>query len=1140
MKSKLLELIIMGSKFFIYGIILQIIFFGVLLASNSNGQNVKKVNEVFIDIRLNNASLSEAFKAIESKSNFLFSYDRTDLDNSVELNLHLSNTSVYEILLEISKHANLHFRQTNLDIDVKRIKSYDRSTPAIEIMTQTRTITGKVTSHEDNEGLPGVNVVEKGTSNGTVTDVQGNFSLEVSEEATLVFSSVGYIQEEVEVGTQSVIDLTMMQDIQQLQELVVIGFGTEQKKLVTGASVQVKNDDIIRNSATRVESALQGLSPGVNITKQSGQPGSGYNIAIRGIGSVNGSQPLVLINGVPGNLNQINPQDIESIDILKDAASAAIYGSRAANGVILVTTKRGKAGEMKVTYNGYYGISNAYRKMPMLNAPEYASILNESAINSGQLPFFSLEEINNMGNGTDWQEEIYNENAPVINNYINIAGGNENSIYSLSLSHMREEGIISFNDNSNQEQIFVQLNSTQTLGNNFKVGENITFNHRQNRGINVGNVYNNTIRMALQASPLIPVYDESRQDGFGRSELSPEEINPIAAMYYKYRSESKTDEIIGNLFAEWEIIDGLKLRSDFGANLSMNTFQSFTPEYELSSFDRNAITTANQSMGRYFSLNWDNTLTYEKAFDKHNFIFLAGMNAQDNSFFTTRGEKEDLLFDDFDRAILDNGTNIETQEAFGSAGQGDSRYSVFGRVTYNYDEKYLLSAILRRDGSSRFGSNNRFGYFPSVSAGWVMTGESFMADINWLDFLKVRASWGQNGQEPFDQFVYMATIATNNRYYFLGDTEEESTLQVGASPDIIPNPDLKWEASTQTNIGFDATFLNNFDLTIDLYNKTSRNWIVPVPIAAIYGISDNYPYFNGGNATNRGVEMQLGYFGQLGELKFDVSGNLSINENEVTDIPNVNKLINGNGNSLFNGIPEIYRVQEGFPMGYFWGFQTDGLFQSQADIENHTNADGQVIQPNARPGDIRFVDNNGDGILSDEDKTMIGDPNPDMIFGMNLSAEYKGFDFTIVMAGQSGNQIARAYRGPERFYYNYSTEILDRWTGPGTSNRIPRMTLGNDANQNWVRFSDIYVHDAGFARLKSLMIGYDLTRSLLKGLPAEQVRIYFWGNNLFTLTNYSGLDPEVGYDHGSRFASGIDIGFYPVARTYQLGLNVKF
>lgn len=1024
---------------------------------------------------------------------------------------------------------------------------------SIELQDGKKEVSGVITDKGTGEKLAGVTVMVKGTNAGTITNIDGMYTIKVSDTDELIFKFIGYTEVTIPVGTQTEINLGLEAEVIGMDEVVVVGYGVQKKKLVTGATVQVKSEDLVKKHVTRVESALQGVTPGMVIVKKSGQPGSDFNINIRGLGSVNGNDPLVLIDGVPGNFNTINPSDVESIDVLKDAASAAIYGSRAANGVVLITTKKGKAGEAKVSYDFYYGISNPTKKIDVLNAKEYAMIMNEESYNknpSKTLPF-TQEEIDALGEGTDWQKEAGKKNAPSQSHYFNVTGGTEKTVYSISLSYSREEGIFNFEHKSEFERYGLRINSEHKVKKFLKIGENLTYTHRNTKGLGVSGIYDNFMRSLIQSSPLIQAYDTNVSDGFGRSWNSPvrsfvpaeEQINPLAAMHYNYNDKKKNDDFVGDVYAEIEFFKGLKFRTDFGATLGLYYMTSGTDSFTLTSQTVEIYPKYKMEMKRDFGYNFDNVLTYERNVGKHGILVMVGMNAQDNRYFKMVGTDDGYLINNKLSGVLSNVAAIR-DTATGDFGLGDSRFSYFGRLSYNYNEKYLATFSFRRDGSSKFGPKNRFGNFPAFSIGWVINKEKFLETQTWLDYLKLRASWGKNGKEPVDPYQFMATVGYENKYYYFNDQH------VGVSPDKLPAPDLRWESSKQTDIGFDSRFLKNFRFAFDWYKKTSGDWIVQVQVPSITGIAgineSTLPYKNGGNVINKGVEFDLGYTKVMGDIAFDVSANFAYNQNEVTSVESP---LVGQTGILYNGSNAFFGVKEGYPIGYFYGYKTNGIFQTNDEAINYVNSDGERLQPNAVAGDVRRVDANNNGIVDGDigDRVMLGDPNPDYTYGFNLSTSYKGFDFSINLSGQAGHQIVMCYRDESRGYYNYSTDILDRWTSEGTSNRIPRVTDGTDKNQNWKIFSDLYVYDADFLKIKSINLGYDLVK-LSKKIPFEQLRLYFSVSNLYTFTKYPGLDPEVGYGSSydsagklrDAYASGVDLGFYPSARTYLFGLNVKF
>ena len=1006
-----------------------------------------------------------------------------------------------------------------------------------------KVFSGKVVSKTDGQPLSGVSVQLKNAagnfSQGVITDATGSYTLSAQPDATVRFSRIGFSTLEMNAASlPDIVELT--ETSQNLDAVVVVGYGTQRKKDLTGATVHLGGNDLAENHTINTLQNLQGKAPGVQVTATSGQPGDGVKIRIRGIGTNGNTNPLYVVDGMPtADISYLNPADIASLDILKDAASAAIYGTRAANGVVLITTVKGGSGATRTSLHAYYGLQNPIKEQSLLNAKQYAIIMNESAVNSGKEPyyFFNQAEIDSMGTGTDWQKAATNKNAPLENYDVSFSGGNGISNYASSLSYQKQQGIIGLSGKSYYERFGFRINSDHKVYKDIiKFGENLSYTHSNQSGIGTGNIYGNSIRGLLNTSPTFPAYNA---DGsFGTSQMSSEELNPVAAMVTLNHNKTITDRMMGNAYLEAKFLQHFTLRSSFGIDLSFYSTNSFIPVYDLAANSSSTTSEADQGLYRNFTWNWDNTLTYDNQFGRHKLNVLVGTSAQEFAGFTVSGSKQDLSIPDFDHAIIDNGKD-GTQKAYGSRSEY-ALNSYMARVNYSFADKYLLSAIVRRDGSTNFGENNRWGTFPSFSAGWILTNEAFLKSANWLNFLKLRAGWGRNGNDQIKSFAYLATVSSKNIGYYFGG-QDAASISVGTAPTNVANPDLKWEASEQEDIGFDATLFNHFNLTFDWYRKTSKDWLVQPPIPDIVGTGA--PYINGGDIQNQGIEIALNYNAQLGDVNLTVGGNIAFNKNKALSVPNMDGIIHGASNILSSSTEEFYRIQNGFPVGYFWGYKTAGLFQTQADVDSYTGANG-LIQPSAVPGDVKFVDLNGDGSITTADKTMIGDPNPDFTYGGNIAASYKGFDLNLNITGVSGNQIVDGTRANDRSYNNYSTTILERWHGAGTSNTTPRVTLGDEANKNYKNFSDLYIQNGDFMRLKSLSIGYDFKKGILPNLPFDQFRFYVSATNLFTITQYTGIDPEVGYgnteDDGNNWSSGIDLGYYPQPRTILFGLDVRF
>ncbi len=999
-------------------------------------------------------------------------------------------------------------------------------------------VSGKIT---DDEGLDlfGASVLVKGTSTGTVSEVDGTYRLEaLSGDNILIFSYTGFETQEIEINGRSEINVTLLSASELLDEIVVVGYGRQKKKLVTGATVNVSGDELQNRNNTNALQALQGQTAGVNITSSSGQPGSGFEVNIRGVGTIGNSNPLYIVDGFPtGDITYLNNADIESVDILKDAASAAIYGSRAANGVILITTKKGKEGKPSVTFDSYRGTQSITNKLELLNSREYATIMNEQAVNSGKLPIFSNAEISAMDDGTNWVDQILVDNALTQNYSLGFQGGSTKSVYAVSANYTQQEGIIGGKDFSNYDRYGFRINSEHKILDRYlTIGENLAYTYINQVGVPDGGQYYNHIRGALNTLPFMPVYDDKGEfynNASGEYIDQGTHANPYANLVYNNQKKGDSQQLIGNVYLESEPIKNITFRSSMAVTNGTGNSRSYTPAYELSIYSRVDTSSVSQSFYKNFSWNWENTLNYANQFGKNQIDVLVGSSAQKWNGSSVSATNANLIFDDIRYAYIDNTTYaFGIRQDVGGSGYEDALLSYFGRVLYNYDEKYLFSATMRADGSAKFAEGNRWGYFPSVSAGWVITNEDFFADTAGpLTFLKLRASWGQNGSNFVAGFQYLAPITLSNTNYTFGTSE--GSLTPGAYPSRLSNEDIHWETSEQMDIGFDSEFFGGkLFLNADWYSKITKDWLIQAPILATAGA--DAPFINGGDVINTGVELVAGWKERSNKFKYSISGNVAYNKNEVRDIPTDDQTIHGETNELWNNAPEFYRASVGLPIGYFWGYETDGIFQNEAEINSYTGVENARIQPGALPGDLKIVDTNGDGVITSDDKVMIGDPNPDFVFGLAVTLEYGSFDFSVAANGVAGNQLVQSYRNVSDQFSNYPQTILDRWHGEGSSNTLPRLT--NDG-KNYSEFSDIYVFDGDFIRINNISLGYDFS-SLLRFVDLEQFRVFLSAQNAFTFTKYTGMDPEIGY--GQTFARGVDVGYYPRPRVLLVGLNMKF
>ncbi len=1008
-------------------------------------------------------------------------------------------------------------------------------------IAQSFSVSGTVKDSDTGEVIPGATVLEKGTNNGTITDIEGNYSLNVTDgTATLVISFVGFETKEIPLNGQSIANVELGISVTELGEIVVIGYGTQKKKVSTGAISSVDADQINSTPVLRVEQALQGRTAGVQVTNLSGQPGEQPTVRIRGAGTTGNAAPLYVVDGlVVGGIDYLNPGDIESIDVLKDAASAAIYGARAANGVVLITTKSGTKGRMSVRYDGYYGIQNVSKKIDMLNAEEYRMMMNEGARNAGLTEPFDLNEV--PANDTDWQDALFQKNAPMVNHQISVEGGNDKSTYASSMAYFSQEGIIG-GEKSQFDRYTARLNTTHKVNKYFNFGNNLAYSHIVRRGIGSNQSFNGAFSSAVNIDPLTPVFETEQtlldqapystqpvvtdENGnvYGISQLiGAEVVNPLALIENTH-SETRVDKLVGNIYGEVVPIEGLKLRTSLGTDLAFVLNDGFTPVYYLNGAQSRDVSSVNKSIDRYFTWQWENTASYSKKIGSHNFNFLVGTTAQEVQYENLAGSNADVPTIDPDNVYLNLAT--DTLDEVGGGASHAALFSVFGRVTYDFKDKYSFTAILRRDGSSKFGPNNRYGIFPSLGAAWVITDEDFIPTLGPVDFLKLRASWGVNGNQEIGDYQFVSRIDQSRGYIF------GSGRLVGASPFSVPNEDIQWEESTQLDIALDfGLYQSKLTGSLDYYVKTTGELLEVVAIPGHVG--NAAPVANVGSVENQGVELSLNWQNAIGDLNYSIGANGSYNKNKVTKIGNENGYLVGASWAVAGAVT---RAEEGFPIAYFYGYKTDGLFQSQSDVFAHIGSTGEPLQPAAQPGDVRFVDVDGDGAITPDDRTMIGNPTPDVTFGLTASADYKGFDFSMFIQGAAGHEIFNGMQRRDLRYTNLTTNALNRWTGEGTSTSIPRYTFVDTNNNN--RVSDLYIESGSFARLKNIQIGYTLPQAFLERIKSTKWRFYVSVENLLTITDYSGADPEIGAM--SSFDIGIDRAIYPQARTFRFGTSITF
>lgn len=1010
---------------------------------------------------------------------------------------------------------------------------------ASQVYSQDFTISGVITEAGTEFTIPGATIQVKGTTNGTVADFDGNYKFSVSDEATtLVVSFVGYETAEIEIAGQSVINVGLDISLTQLSEVVVIGYGTQKKKVVTGAIASVSGEEITSTPVLRVEQALQGRTAGVQVTSLSGQPGETPTVIIRGAGTTGNSTPLYIVDGLQvDNIEYLNPGDIEAMDVLKDAASAAIYGARAANGVVLITTKSGEKGKMSVSYSGYYGVQNVAKTIDMLGASDYKMMMNEGARNAGLTEPFDLNEIST--HDTDWQKELFQTNVPIFNHQVSVAGGSEKSTYASSLSYFSQQGIIG-GDKSQFDRLTIRINSTHKVNKVFTFGNNLAYAHIVRRGVSSNTSFNGAFNGALNIDPLTPLFETDQSilgqtpysdnpvvtDGNGQTYgisnyVGAEIVNPLALMEID-NAEDRKDELVGNVYGEFEVIEGLKFKTDLGFNLAYGLYDSFRPQYYLNSAQNNTgKTSVNKTINRWTTWQWENTLVYTKQVNDHNFGGLLGVSAQEKKFENLSGFNSEVPTHDPDNVYL----NLATDTVWNSGGGAShsALFSLFGRVTYDYKEKYSVTAIVRRDGSSKFGADNRYGIFPSFGAAWIASDEDFLQNLGPINLLKLRASWGINGNQEIGDYQFTSTI-DQNRWYTSGNA-----ALVGASPSNLPNAEIAWEESEQLDIALDMGFFENkLIATIDYYDKKTHGLLETLSVPGHIGV--NAPIANVGSVQNKGVELALNWREKKGQWNYSIGLNGAYNKNEMIEMgePIV-------GASWAIAGP-VTRTDVGYPIAYFYGFKTDGIFQNENDVFGHINNSGDQLQASAVPGDVKFVDVNGDGVINEDDRTMIGNPTPKYTMGLTGNVSYKGFDFSMLVIGAFGNDVFNGINRRDLRYTNLPTSSLERWTAEGTSNTTPRYTWSDINNNN--RVSDLYIESAGYVRIKNVQVGYTLPMTILEKMGASNWKFYISAENLLTFTDYTGTDPEIGAM--SSFDIGIDRAVYPQSRTFRLGTTITF
>ena len=1041
-------------------------------------------------------------------------------------------------------------------------------------------VQGQVTD-SNGETLVGVSVMVDGTTTGVATDLDGRYDITVpSGDAVLVFTYIGMETQEVTVGSQSVINVTMSSDLM-LEEVVMIGYGT-QKKAVVSAAISTVGDELLdKVSAVRVDDALKGLTPGVNVTSTSGQPGAGSQIRIRGIGTINDANPLYVVDGmaVTSGIDYLSPSDIERIDILKDAASCAVYGTRGANGVILVTTKKGSKDRVSVSYDFQYGMSSPWRKREVLNGTEYAVMMNEAAINDGNAPLYADPYA--YGEGTDWQQEVFNWNAPQQSHQLSISGTSGKNQYFVSAGYYTQEGIVGGNyDRSNYERFTFRINDQYTIFdetetrswlNKMNLNINASYSRTFTTGITTNSEFGSPLGSAASLSPLLGVYvdpadeqsvidqyfyndaahavDETTgellnpnwsdfnliRDRNGRLFTVPgtayqEMVNPLADLSLP-GTKNNYDRMVGGAELALQLYDGLTLRSSVNVDFSVGGSDGWTPNHYLSSTRHQGYSSVWGSMNRGLIWQVENTLTYNKSFnEKHNLTVMLGQSASAEQGRNINASRMYLTEEDPSKANMGFATSLREDNDGGGSLYVDYRIaSVFARASYDYDNRYMVQATVRRDGSSRFGPGRRFAIFPSASAAWNIKNEPFLKDnANWLSALKLRASWGLNGNDRLGNFMYAAQTASGNNYVFGSGALGNETIVNGVKTTVTPNDLLEWEKSNQTDVGLDLGFFrNSLQFSADYFYKVTDGMLIEMPVPSYLG--ESKPWGNVGTMSNSGVEFDLNYRYSIGDFNFSVGANATYIKTLLINAGNESGILD---RASVHQMGTIIRGENNMPFPYFYGYKTDGVFQNWDEVNSYVNAEGKLIQPDAQPGDFRYQDLNGDGSITAEgDRANLGKCVPSWTYGFNVSLDWKGIDFSMVWQGVAGNKVFDATRRTDIPTMNQPKYVLNRWTGEGTTNEYPRFTTA-DPNQNWSKASDFFVKDASYLRLKNVTLGYTLPVKWTNKIFVKKLRVFAAMENALTFTKYDGFDPEI--------ADYVDRGIYPQARTIQFGAGITF
>ncbi|WP_428667387.1 TonB-dependent receptor [Runella sp.] len=1089
-----------------------------------------------ISVQVANQEIGRALERIEKVADVRFMYSPQLISSKRKVTLVAKNERLSTILEGLLRPLNIEYEVVGNKILLNRTppraaSENDRTELLPNAIPIEQTVKGTVTD-ENGAGLPGVSVVMKGANKGTTTNQNGTYSLAVPDEKTvLVFSFVGYEPQEIIVGNRSILDVALKTDIKSLSEVVVVGYGQVKKSDLTGSVATVPVEEIKKVAVTSLDQALQGRAAGVQITQNSGSPGSSTTIRIRGGNSIQGdNEPLYVIDGIPFKndgagsgssfnvLSTLNPSDIESMTVLKDASSTAIYGSRGANGVVIITTKRGKAGKSTINFESYYGVQQVRKKYGVLNASQYAQFVNDANTNEGRAPVYTQAQVDAFGEGTDWQNEIF-RSAPIANYQLSTSGGDERTQYALAGGYFKQQGLVA---NSDFDRYSLRLNLDRKLTDKLKIGNSLTINRTStNRARTDGDLGSAGLvtMAALQFPPILPVYNPDGTYLITSPALSFTADNP-AALARESKNINTAFRAFGNVFAEYQIIEGLNLKVLLGADAILQKQDSYLPRSVSSGLAQGGAASIFNSQ----SLTWlnENLLTYSKSFGVHNINALLGFTQQANRTENSTASSRNFVNDNLGSGNLGAGS-VPLVPSSGIGTWGLQSY--LARINYGYKDKYLFTASFRTDGSSRFGANKRYGYFPSAALAWRVSEESFLKSVRFLSDLKLRATYGSTGnQDGIGNYPAYSLLGTQN--YVLGNL-----VSTGIGPSQIANPDLSWETTTQADLGIDAGFFNNrLTLTADVYLKRTKDLLLNVTIPSTSGYSSAIK--NLGKVENKGIEISISSHNLDGAFKWNTDLNFASNRNTVLDIGGVPQIFAGQVANIAQNVNSgIVRVGE--PLGTFYGYVTNGLYQTTDELT-------ALSDPQARkPGDRKYLDLNGDKKIDDNDRTIIGRAQPKFIGGISNTFSYKGFELTVFLQGVYGNNILNANRFELEYLNgtnNQDLDMLNRWTPSNTNTDIPRASTTRPAN----RISTRQIEDGSYLRLKNLQLAYNFSPTVLKALKIQSLRAYVTAQNYVTWTNYSGYDPEVNRFGQDSRSQGFDYGSYPAAKTLMFGLNIGF